>query len=100
MDFSDFKRQAQNEDKDRFQREKQEIREQQMPKQSPDFDPQKFLREQSGIPASKLGDKCPDCNNTGIVKEGNGVVHTCWKCLQEGKLDCHSKKLPDNNIRI
>jgi len=42
---------------------------------------------------------CPDCNNEGIVKE-SGSVHTCWKCLEEGRLDCHSKDLPDNNIKL
>ena len=43
---------------------------------------------------------CPECKNTGIVKEKNGGVHTCWKCLEEGRLDAHSKKLPDSNIRL
>lgn len=42
---------------------------------------------------------CPDCNGTGIVKE-KGSVHTCWKCLQEGRLDVHSKKLPESNLKI
>ena len=41
---------------------------------------------------------CQDCKNTGIVKEKDGSVHTCWKCLQEGRLDAHSKKLPDTKI--
>lgn len=43
---------------------------------------------------------CPECNNKGIVKEEDGTVHTCWKCLAEGRLDCHSKKLPDPKIRL
>ncbi|MEA3329241.1 MAG: hypothetical protein U9Q06_00675 [Nanoarchaeota archaeon] len=43
---------------------------------------------------------CPECKNTGIVKEPNGEVHTCWKCLQEGRLDCHSEKLPDSDIKL
>ena len=43
---------------------------------------------------------CPECENTGIVKEKKGVCHTCWKCLQEGRLDCHSKRLPENNIKL
>ena len=42
---------------------------------------------------------CQECKNTGIVKEKNGV-HTCLKCLMEGRLDCHSKNLPDTNIRL
>jgi len=43
---------------------------------------------------------CPECENTGIVKE-NGSCHTCWKCLQEGRLDAHSKNVPNNpNIRL
>jgi ribosomal protein L37AE/L43A len=43
---------------------------------------------------------CPDCKNTGVVREPSGEVHTCWKCLSEGRLDAHSKKLPDTNIRL
>jgi|TARA_Y100000310_G_scaffold345693_1_gene468381 ribosomal protein L37AE/L43A len=43
---------------------------------------------------------CPDCKNSGIVKEQDGTVHTCWKCLQEGRLDNHSKNLPDSNIKL
>ncbi len=42
---------------------------------------------------------CPECKNTGIVKDKSGV-HTCWKCLQEGRLDAHSKKLPDSDIKL
>ncbi len=44
--------------------------------------------------------KCQKCRGTGIVKENEGGVHVCWDCLKEGKLDVHSKKLPDNNIRL
>jgi len=84
-----------------FEQQRQELRNQQMPKPDENFDPQKFLREKSGIPTSHPSDKCSDCNNTGIVKEPNGSVHTCWKCLQEGRLDCHSSNLPDNReIRL
>lgn len=43
---------------------------------------------------------CPDCKGTRIVKEANGSVHTCWKRLKEGKLDVHSKKLPDTKIKL
>lgn len=44
--------------------------------------------------------RCHECNDTGMVKEKGGQVHTCWTCLQEGRLDAHSKKLPDHNLRI
>jgi len=43
---------------------------------------------------------CPECHNTGIVKEKNGTIHTCWKCLEAGRLDAHSKHLPDTNIKL
>ncbi|MEM3074655.1 MAG: hypothetical protein QW727_01800 [Candidatus Pacearchaeota archaeon] len=52
-------------------------------------------------PLPKKSNECPDCKDTGIVKEPNGQVHTCWKCLQNGKLDAHSKSLPKNeNIKL
>ncbi len=44
--------------------------------------------------------KCEDCKDTGIVKEKDGNIHTCWKCLQEGRLGQHSDKLPSHNIKI
>jgi ribosomal protein L37AE/L43A len=44
--------------------------------------------------------RCEKCRDTGIVKELNGDVHTCWKCLQEGKLGQHSDKLPGHNVKI
>ena len=43
---------------------------------------------------------CPKCHGTGIVKEPDGTIHTCWKCLEEGKLDCHTKNLPDHNLKV
>ena len=43
---------------------------------------------------------CSKCNNTGIVKEEDGSVHVCWECLQAGRLDVHSKNLPDTNINL
>jgi len=43
---------------------------------------------------------CQDCKNTGIVRDDDGSVHTCWKCLQEGRLDAHSKDLPDSDIKL
>ncbi|MBS3092105.1 hypothetical protein J4466_01660 [Candidatus Pacearchaeota archaeon] len=44
--------------------------------------------------------RCEDCKDTGIVKERDGNIHTCWKCLQEGRLSQHSDKLPSHNIKI
>jgi hypothetical protein len=44
--------------------------------------------------------ECELCKDTGIVQEKNGQVHTCWKCLQEGKLDCHSKTVKDSGIKV
>ncbi len=44
--------------------------------------------------------KCEECQDTGIVKEADGSCHTCWACLTEGRLDCHSKNLPDVKIRL
>ena len=46
------------------------------------------------------GYKCSKCKDTGIVKEKDGSCHTCWDCLREGRLDCHSKDLPDAHIRL
>jgi len=45
-------------------------------------------------------EECPDCRGTRIVKEKDGSVHTCWKCLQEGKLEQHSKQVKDSGIKI
>lgn len=39
---------------------------------------------------------CRKCNDTGKVTEPNGQIHTCWDCLQSGRLDNHSKHLPDH----
>ena len=47
-------------------------------------------------PLPETSNECPNCKDTGIVKEKDGSVHTCWKCLEEGRLDAHSKSLPDN----
>jgi len=44
--------------------------------------------------------QCPKCNNTGIVKEKDGSVHVCWDCLREGRLDVHSKDLPESKIKL
>jgi len=43
---------------------------------------------------------CAKCRDTGIVKEADGSCHTCWDCLEAGRLDCHSKDLPDVNIKL
>jgi hypothetical protein len=44
---------------------------------------------------------CTKCNGTGKIKDADGTVHTCWECLIEGRLDNHSKKLPDRpDIRL
>ena len=44
----------------------------------------------------KTSQECPDCRGKGIIKEKDGSVHTCWKCLENGRLDVHSKSLPDH----
>lgn len=43
---------------------------------------------------------CEKCHGTGMVKEINGQIHTCWKCLQDGNLDNHSKDLKDSGIKV
>ncbi|HLC86978.1 MAG TPA: hypothetical protein VJH65_01740 [Candidatus Nanoarchaeia archaeon] len=43
--------------------------------------------------------KCPKCNGTGVIKDKKGTC-VCYDCLIEGKLDVHSKKVPDSNIKI
>ena len=48
----------------------------------------------------KTSGECPECKDTGTVKEHKGGVHTCWTCLAAGKLDNHSKNLPDSNIKL
>jgi len=45
-------------------------------------------------------DECEECKGTGMIKEKDGSVHTCWKCLREGRLDVHSKNVKDSGIRI
>jgi len=42
-------------------------------------------------------EECQKCHDTGIVKESDGTCHTCWDCLAEGKLNQHSKELPDSS---
>ena len=43
---------------------------------------------------------CQECKGTGIMKDKDGSVHTCWTCLLEGRLDAHSKNLPDTNLNL
>jgi hypothetical protein len=40
-------------------------------------------------------EKCKKCGGTGIVKEKNGVSHTCFDCLLNGRMDQHSENLKD-----
>ena len=47
-----------------------------------------------------MEEKCPKCKGTGMVKEKDGTVHVCWDCLKAGRLDVHSKSLPDHKIRL
>ncbi|MFH1308206.1 MAG: hypothetical protein ABIH72_05115 [archaeon] len=42
---------------------------------------------------------CEKCKGTGQVKEPDGTIHTCWKCLNEGRLDNHSKRVKDSGIK-
>lgn len=41
-------------------------------------------------------ERCRKCNNTGIVKEDNGVSHTCFDCLLSGKMDQHTNNIRDS----
>ncbi len=43
--------------------------------------------------------KCPDCGGKGRIYSKEGV-RTCIRCLQEGRLDNHSRFLPEHNIRL
>jgi len=43
---------------------------------------------------------CPQCKGSGIVKEKSGQVHTCWKCLEEGQMEQHSKEIKDSGLRV
>ena len=47
-----------------------------------------------------MEDECSECHDTGIVKEKNGQVHTCWKCLKKGKFNVHSETVPDSKVKI
>ena len=43
---------------------------------------------------------CEKCKGTRVIKEADGSVHTCWECLQNGRLDMHSKHVKDSGIQI
>ena len=43
---------------------------------------------------------CPKCKGTGTIKEKDGTIHVCWDCLNEGRLDVHSKNVPDSKIKV
>jgi len=43
---------------------------------------------------------CEKCLDTGRVKEKNGTVHTCFDCLQSGRLDLHDKEIKDWGIKL
>ena len=44
-------------------------------------------------------DVCEKCNNTGMIKEKNGTVHTCFDCLESGRMEQHGKP-KDSGIRL
>lgn len=46
------------------------------------------------------GEVCLKCQGTGIVKEKDGSAHVCYDCLMSGRLDVHSKDLPDSKIKL
>ena len=41
-------------------------------------------------------EKCEKCNGTGIVKEKDGVAHTCFDCLLAGRMDQHTDRIKDS----
>lgn len=38
-----------------------------------------------------MENQCKECNGTGRVKEKDGSVHCCYKCLMEGRLNQHDQ---------
>ena len=36
---------------------------------------------------------CQDCKGTLRVKERDGTIHPCYKCLSAGKMDQHEKNI-------
>ena len=49
---------------------------------------------------SDESEECPKCHDTGVVREKNGQIHTCWDCLEKGKLNVHSEKVQDSKVKI
>jgi DnaJ-class molecular chaperone len=47
----------------------------------------------------KRKETCEKCHDTGIVKDADGSCHTCWDCMNEGRLNQHTEGLPDNSQR-
>ena len=39
-----------------------------------------------------MTDICPKCNGTGRIVDQSGI-HTCFDCLNSGRLDSYSKEL-------
>ncbi len=44
--------------------------------------------------------KCPKCGGTGRIRGKDGSIQTCIDCLLAGRLDAHSKSLPDSKIKL
>lgn len=44
--------------------------------------------------------RCPKCGGKGMVKDPDGSAHVCYDCLIAGRLDVHSKDLPDSKMRL
>jgi hypothetical protein len=36
---------------------------------------------------------CEKCRGEGTIKEKDGTIHICYKCLQDGTMDQHDKKV-------
>jgi len=43
---------------------------------------------------------CPKCQGTLRIRKADGTIQPCFDCLQAGRMDVHSKKLPDHDIRL
>jgi hypothetical protein len=39
--------------------------------------------------------KCEKCKGEGTIREKDGTIHICYKCLQDGSMDQHEKKIRD-----
>ena len=35
---------------------------------------------------------CGKCHDTGMVKEKDGTIHTCFDCLNSGRMEQHGKQ--------